>query len=118
MRSGLNGKPIVIPDPPAHLSERSQALWRAIVPRRAKSPERIALVQVALEALDRADQAAAAVTAQGLTTTTKRTGMTHLNPIAKLELESRRQFATIWHNLGLNWSDVDSRQSVEEFLGG
>lgn len=51
-----------VPGPPPHLSERAQALWREVVPRRAVSPERLALLQVALEALERADAASAIVT--------------------------------------------------------
>ena len=44
------------PEPPTHLSARSQGLWRETMRRRAISPERLTLLQVALEALDRADQ--------------------------------------------------------------
>ena len=31
---------------PGHLSERSRELWLALVPRRAKSPGRLALLQI------------------------------------------------------------------------
>jgi len=93
-------------EPPAHLTARSQALWRSLVPRRAKSPERLALVQAALEALDRADSAREAIAAAGLTTTTKTTGAVHLHPLAKLEREARAQFIAAWSALKFTW---DSR---------
>jgi hypothetical protein len=74
-----------------------------VVPRRAKSPERLATVQVALEALDRADGARLAISEQGLTTVTKTTGAVHINPLAKLEREARAQFLSAWTALHLTW---------------
>ncbi|CAK9037499.1 Protein YfjI [Durusdinium trenchii] len=56
-------------------SPRTQALWRSVVPKRAKTPERLAMIQTALEALDRADTARAEVERTGMTTTTKTTGI-------------------------------------------
>lgn len=83
--------------PPAHLSPRSQGLWRELVPSRAKSAGRVALVQTALEALDRADAARAVLEVEGMVTTTKRSGVAHLHPLLKVERESRQLFARIWH---------------------
>ena len=101
--------------PPTHLSERSQNLSRAVVPRRAKSPERLAVLVVALEALDRADEAAAAVKVAGMTTTTPRSGAVHLHPLLKVERESRQLFAKIWHSMSLQWSpDIDGRVDRSE----
>jgi hypothetical protein len=61
------------PEAPQHLSTRSQDIWRTIGPEKAPNPCRRLLLQSALEALDRADQARAAIAEQGLTTTTKTT---------------------------------------------
>jgi phage terminase small subunit len=94
------------PDPPEHLSDRAKALWRSVVPRRAKSPERLAMVQTALEALDRADGARLAIAEQGLTTVTKTTGTIHLNPLAGLEREARAQFLSAWTALHFSWDSV------------
>lgn len=92
-------------NPPAHFSERAKDLWSQLVPRRARSSERITLLQVALEALDRADQAREAINREGLTTTTKTTGAVHIHPLARVEREARQQFARIWAVLSLQWAD-------------
>jgi len=94
---------MVVPEPPEHLSERSKALWRAIVPRRAVSPGRLALLQTALEALDRAEEARQAIAQQGLVTVTKTTGAVHINPLLKVEKDNRQLFARIWCELSLHW---------------
>lgn len=99
-----------IPGPPAHLSQRAQGLWREIVPRRAVSPERLVLLQVALEALDRADAATEVIERQGMVTTTKTTGAVHVHPLVKVERESRQLFARCWSEMGLSWSvELDGR---------
>jgi len=98
---------------PAHLSDRAKALWAAVVPRRARSPERLALLQAGLEALDRAEAARVAVNEQGMTTTTKTTGATHVHPLLKIEREARAQFMSAWTALNLTWdSSLDGRGLV------
>lgn len=91
-----------IPEPPEHLSARSQELWRALVPKRAKSPGRLALLQAGLEALDRSDQARELLSAQELTSVTSTTGAIHLNPLAKLEQDSRAEFMRAWRQLNFD----------------
>lgn len=86
---------------PEHLSDRAAVLWRDVVPRRAKSPGKVAIVQSALEALDRADAARAEVEVAGMTTTTKTTGAVHVHPLVKVERESRAQFTKLWGSLNL-----------------
>ncbi len=94
--------------PPAHLSERAKSLWADVVPRRAVSPERLALLQTALEALDRADECIDLVKEQGLTTVTETTGAVHVNPLVKVERESRQLFVKCWNQLALDWDpDLD-----------
>ena len=88
---------------PRHLSGRAKQLWAALVPHRARSPERLALLQTALEALDRADQARLLVARQGLTTVTKTTGAVHLNPLLKVERDNRQLFTKIWGELSFDW---------------
>ena len=89
--------------PPAHLSDRAKDLWRAVAGGREMSPGRLALFQTALECLDRADQARKAIDRDGLTFTTESTGAVHLNPIARIEKDSRSAFAKIWKTLGFDW---------------
>ncbi len=98
------------PPAPSHLSERSAALWRAVVPSRAKSAERQALVIAALDALDLADECRARVRAEGLTATTKTTGAVHVHPLMKVEKEQRSLFAKIWGQLNFQWNQtIDGR---------
>ena len=95
---------------PDHLSDRSRTLWASVVPKRARSPERLAMITTALEALDRADAARAKVEADGMTTTTKTTGAVHLHPLLRVERESRQLFAKLWKDLGFQSSpDLDPR---------
>ena len=96
--------------PPEHLSDRSQALWAAVVSRRQVSIGRLAYLQSALESLDRADQARLAVEQQGMVVETKTTGAVHLNPLCKLEREARQQFLRAWHDLNLHFDcRIDGR---------
>jgi len=95
--------------PPAHLSERARALWASVVPRRASSPERLALIQIALESLDRANSVAEVIARDGMTTTTKTTGAVHINPLLKLEYDNRQLFSKIWLELSLGWSNEIDR---------
>ena len=67
------------------------------------------MICVALRALDRANEASVILSREGLTTTTATTGAVHINPLAKLELEHRRQFLTAMKSLSLEWSADDSR---------
>ncbi len=99
-----------VPEVPSHLSERSKTLWRAVVPSRAKSAERQALVIAALDALDLADECRARVQEEGLTATTKTTGAVHVHPLMKIEKEQRSLFAKIWGQLNFQWNQtIDGR---------
>ncbi len=89
------------PLPPSHLSLRTQTLWTDAV-RPTDQPQRLALIQSALEALDRADEARQAIARSGLTATTRTTGAVHLHPCARVEREARAQFAQLWQVLGLH----------------
>jgi P27 family predicted phage terminase small subunit len=103
-------------EPPAHLSARSQQLWREIVPSRALSAPRLALLEQALSALDRADQCRAAVTTENLVSITEKTGAVHVHPLLKTEKDARAQFHQIWTTLGLVWAaDIDGAVTDDEF---
>lgn len=98
------------PEPPEHLSDRSKQIWSDVT-YRARSPGRFVLLQTALEALDRADEARAQVDKEGLTTTTKTTGAVHIHPLLKVERDNRALFARIWYGqLCLHWDQrLDGR---------
>lgn len=96
--------------PPSHLSEKSQELWRSVVPSRGKSPGRLALLAEGLAALDRAEQARAEIAATGLTTKTERSGVVHVSPLVKIEREARQQFRQVWADLNLHFDPkIDGR---------
>ncbi len=101
--------------PPPHLSENAKALWSELVPRRARSAERLTLLRVGLEALDRADAARAEVEREGMTTKTKTTGAVHIHPAVKLERESRQLFARCWRDLNLTWDGTLDGSTYEDF---
>ncbi len=96
----------------AHLSEKALKLWSDIVPNRARSPERLALLQVALECLDRADGCREQIQREGLTVISTTTGVQHINVIVKIEKESRAQFAKIWSDLSLQWNATIDGRSI------
>ena len=100
--------------PPAHLSERSKKLWADLVPRQAEKVERLTLLRVALELLDRADWARDEVAREGLTNRTERSGAVHMNPVIKIEREARQQFLKIWLALGFQH---DESEDLDWFTG-
>jgi len=105
MAKKMISEPPSPPEPPGHLSQRSQALWRQITPEKTRTLGWLTLMQAALEDLDRADECRRIVKEEGLTSTTPRSGACHIHPLAKLEIESRRQFVKIFSALGVKWHD-------------
>lgn len=101
---------IIQHQPPEYLSDKAKSLWRAVVPRRASSIERCALLTSALEALDRADEARRQLATVGLVTNTERSGVAHAHPCVKIEKESRQQFKQFWTALGLEWDNSEGKQ--------
>jgi phage terminase small subunit len=99
--------PLPPPDPPGHLSDRSQELWRAVITG-PLAPGRAAVVITALEALDRAGEASRILAAEGLTVTTATTGVAHVHPAVKIERDSRALFARLWMALGLDQEQTRS----------
>ena len=94
-------EPLPYPEPPAHLSERAAALWKSLGPSLGDTQGRRVLFQSALESLDAADRAREAIAAEGMVNKTTSTGAVHLNPLLKIEIESRNQFAKFWKQLGV-----------------
>jgi phage terminase small subunit len=92
-----------IPEPPGHLSERSQALWRELVRRRCNSAERQLLLECALTDLDRADALREQVAHEGVVVTSARSKLVRAHPALKIEAEMRRRFLAAWRALDLTW---------------
>ena len=96
---------------PPHLSDRSKVLWNALVPERAKSPGRLAMIRIALEDLDLHDQARKELTEAGLTCITATTQAVHMNPLLKVLGESHARFLAAWKALDLVFDEeMDAEQ--------
>lgn len=91
---------------PPHLSDRSKVLWKDLVPERAKSPGRLAMIRIALEDLDLHDKAREELTEAGLTFTTSTTRAVHMNPLLTVLAESHGRFLAAWKALGLVFDEV------------
>lgn len=99
-----------MPDPPAYLSERAREQWRAVVPRRALSPARLALVEAALQAFDPAQLAREVLVREGMVATAREGGMPHVHPLIRVERDALALFVRAWGDLGLRWdSSIDGR---------
>jgi phage terminase small subunit len=93
-----------LPAPPKHLAAPSQQLWRQTVEAYELAPHELKLLRLALEALDRCEQARRAI---------RRHGMVHLDrwdkpvarPEVKIEADSRAAFARLMTQLGLPEED-------------
>jgi phage terminase small subunit len=101
--------------PPPDLSERSRALWRAVVRSGTRSSTRLCLVEEMCRALDRAAAFRAILgDPQALVVTTK-TGMVHVHPAVRAEQEAVETFIRLARLLELQWDDEldgDQRPSV------
>lgn len=109
--SSRKSKPALppVPDPPSGLSERALYLWGSVVPARARSAGRLAVIEEALRALDRADAARVALDAEGMVSKTESTGALHVHPLVKVERENRALFVRLWQDLGLAFQqDLDA----------
>lgn len=100
--------------PPEGISERSKSLWASVAGKRISSPERLALLETGLKELDRADEASKAILEEGMIVTTPKSGCAHLNPLIKVETQSRSLFTKIWHELGLRF-DPPKMAKIEDF---
>ena len=85
---------------PEFLSAESQQIWQGVIADCAEPGRRTLLIS-ALTILDRARSARALHQQQGILKITESTGMSHINPALKLELQCLQQFAKIWKLLGL-----------------
>ncbi len=95
---------------PQHLSPEASALWAELVPSRARSPERRALLRVVLEAFDELQHIRGELKDAKLVTSNRRTGVPRLNPLLKFEKEARREFCRIWDSLDLDFNcAIDKR---------
>jgi phage terminase small subunit len=99
---------MTIPKAPRGLSRRSQRLWRDVLRDFDLGSHEQALLEESLRALDRADEARAALDAAGLTYL-DRFGSPKARPEVAVERDSRGLFVRTLRELGLDPGAVDSR---------
>lgn len=91
---------------PKHLSRDSRRLWADVTGAFVLEPHHLAILRVALEALDRAQQARAILAAEGLTFVDKH-GSPRAHPAASIERDNRMSFERLLRSLGLDLADAD-----------
>lgn len=100
-----------LPQPPEHLSAKSQELWRAVVTQ-PLSAGRLTLLEEGLAALDMATAARERVQADGLMVTNEKTHMTHAHPLLKAQHDALSVFLRTWDALHLAFDyRIDGRVS-------
>src|SRR3954454_12608970 len=103
MKTGIESMDLN-PAAPLHLTPRSAAIWRALVPQRCATLERRVLLESALSDLDRADDLRVQIAREGATMTSARSKLPRAHPALKIETELRRRFLAVWRMLRLTWS--------------
>jgi phage terminase small subunit len=102
---------MTLPKAPAGLSRRSVRLWKAVLEEFELSPAELELLRSALVALDRADQAAEVITAEGVTTT-DRYGGAKMHPAVDVEARNRALYGRFVAQLGVKATVESVRNRV------
>lgn len=89
-----------LPAAPAALTPRSRKLWRAVLAEFELSPAELELLRSALVALDRADEAAAIIAAEGVVTV-DRYGSPKAHPATDVESRNRALYGRFLAQLGV-----------------
>jgi phage terminase small subunit len=89
-----------LPAPPGHLSEPSKRLWRETVERYELAPHELRILRLALEAVDRCEQARRALRRHGLVML-DRWDKPVPRPEVKIEADSRAAAARLFAQLRL-----------------
>jgi P27 family predicted phage terminase small subunit len=90
-----------VPEPPAHLSDKSKQLWNSILAQKHFTDNNLAMFQAALEAHDRAAEARKEIKDRGMLLTSAN-GSIHANPCLKVEQDSLTLFVKIFEKLYLH----------------
>jgi P27 family predicted phage terminase small subunit len=93
-----------LPKPPAGLSRKAAAFWRKVLVTYELGPAGLELLASACRALDRAEQAAAVLAEEGITSL-DRYGSPKAHPACEIEARSCRSFAAFVRQLGIETDD-------------
>jgi phage terminase small subunit len=99
------------PPAPGHLSAATRRWWHSVVDEYALEPHHLHLLRLACEALDRAEEARAALATHG-TTYSDRFGAPRLRPEVAIERDSRLAFARLTREL-----DLDTAEAISPRIG-
>jgi hypothetical protein len=94
-------------DIPDHFSMRSRELWLGWVGTRVKSAGRVESLRNGLELRDRANSCREVINREGVWVVSKRSGLSHPHPLLKEEINCRKLFAKILHQLNLEWEFLE-----------
>ena len=97
------------PAPPKYLSKRSRALWRDLVATFSFDVHHYELLRLALEALDRAEQARELLAADGPVVYPKNGGAPRKHPAISIEESARIAAARLFRELNLEPAAGESR---------
>lgn len=95
------------PAAPTGLSDRAKRLWKAVLTVYELAAAELELLRIACEQLDRGDQAAKIVKAEGVTVN-DRYGTPKQHPAVDVEARSRSLFARLVAQLGVKLPDEAS----------
>lgn len=105
---GRHLRPVEAPKPPEHLAKRSQALWAELVDEYLFDVHQLEVLRLALEALDRAEEARRIIAAEGPVYTTAG-GTPRKHPAVQIEEQARIQAVRCFRELNLDVPSSDSR---------
>jgi len=98
-----------LPDPPSHLSDASQALWRSTLVGWSLDAHHQHLLRLACEALDLAEQARVELVAHGGVTITDASGGCRAHPATAIARDNRTLAARLIRDLNLDQEAGNAR---------
>src|SRR5688572_18121750 len=99
---------MTVPPAPKKLTTRSRDLWRSVLSDFELAPAELVSLEQALRLLDRADEAAARVAAEGMSVLDRYGGI-RAHPLVDVEVRCRRQFVDIAKSLGVRLDETSPR---------
>lgn len=90
-----------VPEPPSHLTEDSQAMWRAVLAEWVLGADALPLLRAALEMWDTYQGARAMLAESGPVMVHPTSGAPTAHPAHAVARDSLREFRQLWRQLGL-----------------
>ena len=95
-----------IPRAPKHLSAEARRIWRRVLREWQLGEAELLLLQQALEAYDRVQQAREILEREGLVVRTKKTGAHHMHPAYRIESDARAAMTRALRALNLKITEL------------